>query len=354
MDITKEKLYDLLLDGLSSGLFVVDDKMKIVQFNAAAEELTGWHRNEVIGKRCSEVLQSSLCEIKCPLIRSTQQKKAFRGQEASIATKWGEKIPIFFSSSALLNEDGQMVAGLIIFRDATEIKKLEAQKKNFFSVFAHDLKAPVSISGGFLERLLQGKAGDLTEKQRQYLGAIEKEILRLENYIHYFLDISRIEAGQIQLSFTLCNLEDILHELVAGFKVRASGKNIAVLLNVPEKLPIVSVDKIQIERVISNLLDNAIKYSLNNSKISLRVWNDDNYIFIEIRDKGLGISEENLPHVFDYFYRIETDSDRKAGVGLGLAAVKAIIEAHGGKVWVKSEKGTGSSFFVKIPQKRLG
>jgi PAS domain S-box-containing protein len=335
------------------GLFVVDDKMKIVEFNAAAEKLTGWLRDEVIGKQCSEVLQSSLCEAKCPLIRSAQQKKALRGQEAFIMTKWGEKIPIFFSSSALLNEDGQMVAGIEIFRDAAEIKKLEAQKRNFISVFAHDLKAPVSISGGFLERLLQGKAGDLTEKQRNYITAIEKEILRLENYIHYFLDISRIEAGQIQLSFTLCNLEDILHELVAGFQVRASEKNIVVILDVPEKLPMVSVDKIQIERVISNLLDNAIKYSSSNGKILLRVWSDRNYIFIETRDQGLGISEENLPHVFDYFYRVETGSDRRYGVGLGLAAVKAIIEAHGGKVWVKSEKGIGSSFFVKIPQKRF-
>jgi len=352
MDIAKEKLYDLLLDGLPVGLFVVDDKMKIVEFNAAAARLTGWLRDEVIGKRCSEVLQSSLCETKCPLIRSARQKKPLRGQEASITTKWGEKIPIFFSSSALLNENGQMAAGIEIFRDAAEIKKLEAQKRNFISIFAHDLKAPVSISGGFLERLLQGKAGDLTEKQRHYIAAIEKEILRLESYIHYFLDVSRIEAGQIQLSFTLCNLEDILHELVAGFKVKASEKNIAIRLDVPEKLPVVPVDKIQIERVISNLLDNAIKYSPEKSKITLRAWNDENNIFIESKDQGLGISEENLPNVFDYFYRIETGSDRRAGVGLGLAAVKAIIEAHGGKVWVKSEEGTGSSFFVKIPQKR--
>lgn len=352
MDVAKEKLYDLLLDGLPVGLYVVDDKMKIIEFNAAAERLTGWLRDEVIGKQCSEVLQSSLCEAKCPLIKSAQQKKPFRGEEASIVTKWGEEIPIFFSSSALLNEDGQMVAGIEIFRDAAEIKKLEAQKRNLISVFAHDLKAPVSISGGFLERLLQGKAGDLTEKQRQYLGAIEKEILRLESYIHYFLDISRIEAGQIQLSFTLCNLVNILHELVVGFKVRASEKNIVIILDVPEKLPIVSIDKIQIERVISNLLDNAIKYSPDKSKISLRVWNDENYIFIEIRDQGIGISAENLPHVFDYFYRIETDSDRRDGVGLGLATVKAIIKAHGGKVRVTSERGTGSIFLVKIPQKR--
>ncbi len=350
-DKTKGKLYDLLVASLPVGLFVVDEKLEIIEFNAEAERLTDWNKDEVIGKQCSEVLQSSLCASKCPLKESAQQQKSILGEKASLLTKWGEEIPIIFSCSVLLGEDGKPAGGIETFRDATVLKKLEVQRKNFISVFAHDLKAPVSIAGGFLRRLLQGKAGPLTEKQQYYLQMIEKETLRLESYVHNFLDVSRVEAGQIQLSLAPWNIEKVLDELVAGFRVKASEKDLAIYLDFPEKLPIVSVDEIQMERVISNLLDNAIKYSSPNSEIVLRAWGEGDFVFIEVRDQGVGISKHDLPYVFEYFYRIR-EIGQTSGTGLGLAAVRAIVEAHGGSVWVKSEKDKGSSFYIKIPKSR--
>lgn len=156
-NMTKEQFYDVLLSNLPVGLFVVDSEFKIIEFNREAERLTGWRKDEVLGRQCSEVLQSSLCGTQCPILQSVHNRRSQEQQEASILTKWHERIPIFFSCSASVTDTDELVTGFKIFRDATERKKLEAQKKNVVSIFAHDLKAPVSIAGGFLQRLLQGK-----------------------------------------------------------------------------------------------------------------------------------------------------------------------------------------------------
>ncbi len=190
----KEKLYDLIVNGLPVALFIVDASYRIVEFNQAAEEITGWAKGDVIGRSCSDVLNSNLCQENCPLRESLEAGKTCIGKEALIATKDQQQLPIFFSSSALTDEQGNLAHGIEVFRDASAIKQLEAQKKNITSLFTHDLKAPVAIAGGFVERLLKEKAGPLTEKQKQYLETIKREISRLERYILSFLEISKIEA----------------------------------------------------------------------------------------------------------------------------------------------------------------
>ena len=170
----KDKLYDLIVNGLPVALFIVDASYRIVEFNQAAEEITGWAKEEVIGRYCADVLNSSLCKESCPLRESLGAGKTCIGKEALIATKGREKLPIFFSSSALTDENGNLAHGIEVFRDASAVKKLEAQKKNITSLFTHDLKAPVAIAGGFVERLLKEKAGPLTEKQQKYLETVKR------------------------------------------------------------------------------------------------------------------------------------------------------------------------------------
>ncbi|MBU0943214.1 MAG: PAS domain-containing sensor histidine kinase [Proteobacteria bacterium] len=349
-DITKEQLYDVLLTNLPAGLFMVDAEFKIIEFNREAERLTGWQRAEVLGKQCSEILQSSLCETRCPIRQSVQEKRSLEQQETTLITKWNEKVPIFFSSAASVAEDGKMLTGVKIFRDATERKKLESQKKNVISIFAHDLKAPVSISGGFLNRLLQGKAGELTEKQKAYLLLIKKEIDRLEKYILHFLDVSRLESGQLQLSYETCNPDEILQELVSGFQIKAHLKKISIQYTADTQITSIVADKLQLERAVSNLLDNAIKYSPANSEVEINLKIIGDFILITVNDQGQGIAEDKLPYIFDYFFCLHEADKQTDGVGLGLAAVKGIVEAHGGTIWAESIQGKGSIFYIKIPR----
>ena len=257
-------------------------------------------------------------------------------------------MPIIFSSSAHTDENGNLAHGIEVFRDASAVKKLEAQKKNITSLFTHDLKAPVAIAGGFVERLLKEKAGPLTEKQQKYLETVKREINRLENYILSFLEISKIEAGQIKLHLDPLELDVLLQDIIEGFYLQAAKKDIRLLLDLPDELPTLHGDSLQITRVFSNLLDNAIKYSETGKPIQVKVTVDSNRIIIEVRDQGRGIEADKLDYIFDSFYRVPGDAEKAGGTGLGLAAVKAIVEAHGGTTRVRSELGRGSSFFVSF------
>ncbi len=348
---SREKICDLVIKELPMALFIVDGQLRIIEFNAAAEEITGWPRKDALGRRCAEVLASSLCQERCPLRESVENGRTCRERDAFIRTRSGQKKAIILSSVALVNDDGALEYGIELFRDATAIKKLEAQKKNLVSLFTHDLKVPVAIAGGFLERLLQGKAGPLTEKQVRYLESIRREIQRLEGYILSFLEIARIESGRLELHIEPRDLGRLLREIVDGFKVQAGRKRIRLTLELPESLPEVAIDTLQMGRVISNLIDNAIKYSYEGTTVQVIVREEDSGLVVEIRDQGPGIAPEEQEHIFDSFYRIpENGAGHVAGTGLGLAAVKAIVEAHGGRVRLVSEPGRGSSFMVMLPK----
>jgi len=347
---SKESLYDSVIEGHPYALFIVDKDLKIREFNPASEKLTGWQKGEVIGKSCSEILKSDICEKNSPFIEPSQEERTCVGQDTAIKTKSGQEVAVLFSATSFWN-DGQFTGGLGILIDATEIKKAEIQRQNIISMFTHDLKAPVAIAGAYLFRIIDGKAGELTDRQMQYLMAVKKEILRLDGYIHGFLDAMRFQMGQIPLYSMPCSIEKILHEIMEGFQVKASEKNISITLDLPKVLPpSVPIDKQQFERAVSNLLDNAIKYSPEESEVVIRATGKEDFILFEIRDQGHGISREDLPHIFDFFYRCKDRASQVEGAGLGLAIVKGIIESHGGKIWAKSVLGKGTSFFFTIPK----
>jgi len=348
--IDRQQLCELVIEGLPMALFVMDREYRIVEFNPAAEQITGLQRSEVLGRLCAEVFSSSLCEHNCPVRESEKICAPCVGRKALIRVRNGEEVPVLFSSRAILDDEGRLVYGIEVFRDATDVRELEIHKRNLISLFTHDLKAPVAISGGFVDRLLQGKAGPLNDKQRSYLQTVRKEIRRLEQYIFSFLDIARIESGQIELSIRPCDFAELVREIVTGFEVRAAEKKIELQLELPPLVDRISADRLQISRVITNLLDNAIKYSDEHSRVQLRVQDNEDRLILEIRDQGPGIGVQDQVHIFDHFYRIEDKRQDVHGTGLGLAAVKAIVEAHSGRVWMHSTPGTGSSFFISLPK----
>jgi signal transduction histidine kinase len=207
----------------------------------------------------------------------------------------------------------------------------------------------VAITGGFVDRLLQGRAGELNQKQTEYLKTIKKEITRLEQYIFSFLDIARIESGQLQLQIASCDLEHLVREIVQAHEVQAGEKGIELQLDLADLSGPVGLDRLQMTRVISNLLDNAIKYSPAKSRVRISLTQKGGEVILAVHDQGPGIALPDQAHIFDHFYRVDNQRRSVKGTGLGLAAVKAIVEAHGGRVWLKSSPGKGSSFFVALP-----
>jgi PAS domain S-box-containing protein len=201
-ELSKEKLYDSIIEGHPYAFFIVDKDLKIREFNPAAEKLTGWQKGEVIGKSYSEILKSDICEEDSPFIEPSQGKRTCIGQDTAIKTKSGQEVAVLFSATSFWN-DGQFTGGLGIFIEATEIKKAEIRRQNIISIFTHDLKAPLAIAGAYLFRVIDGKAGELTDRQMQYLTAAKKEILRLDSYIHGFLDALRFHKTNSTLFHAL-------------------------------------------------------------------------------------------------------------------------------------------------------
>jgi len=349
--VTKNRLFDILFQGLPVGCFMVDSDLKIIEFNHAAEELTGWKKDEAIGKPCSEILNSNLCKQFCPLLESARLKKSFIARDAVISNRFGEEIHIIFSSATVLDKHDKMDAGVEIFRDSTGDLRLQTLRNHLISVFAHDIKTPVAVTGGFVLRLLQEKAGPLTEKQREYLNIIQKENEKIEELIRKLLKLLRMESGQTRPFPTPTSLDRLIHEVVTEFASKAGAKNIRIEVEISEDLSVISLDKTQMDRVIGNIIDNAVKYSPPDTKILIKARKDGDWAIIEIADQGMGISEQDLPHIFEYFYRARNSAEIAEGTGLGLASAKSIVEAHGGRIWVKSREGHGSTFFIRLPLK---
>ncbi len=349
-------IFKLVINSLPVGLFVFDKLGHIIEVNPAAETLCGYSRDELLGKCCGEMGDGLFDMIAPGEDEDTYNRSEDTGaevREAILIKKDGERIPVLYFDAALKDEDDHICGLVKMFRDIAAEKKMRKKHKILISMFAHDLKAPVAIAGGFLSRLLMGKAGELNEKQKNYLTVINNELKKLDNHIHSFLDVLRMEAGEIKLSLEKCSMEKIIYDVVNEFQERAASKDIRLSVNVPEQNILVMVDREQIQRVFVNLVDNAIKYSQPHTEVRILIEDHDRYVVCKVMDRGPGIPEEDLPHIFDPFFRAasqERTEDTSDGTGIGLAVVKSIVEAHNGRVWVNSTVGKGTTFFFSIPK----
>jgi len=349
MKIEECKIYEIVKNNLPVGFTLVDDEGIIVDFNSQSEVITGYLKSEVLGQSHLEILHGTTDREACPLFRfALDKKQQTAAVETNIKQKSGEIITIIASIAPIFDEDQIFVGGIELFRDITEIKKLERERKNILPMFAHDMKNPVITVSGFLSRLLSGKAGPLTEPQLNYLHLMKDELTKVEDLISDFLEFSRFEATQYRPLKSAFNIEEVINHQIERIKPEADKKDIRISFEYPENfIPVISVDGKMIERVIANLFDNAIKYSPRNSAITAKLGDWNLEVMVQVIDAGIGISEEHLPYIFDAFYRVSRDSE---GSGLGLSIAKAIIEAHGGKIWVKSALGKGSTISFTLPK----
>jgi len=343
-----EEIYNIVLNNIPVGFSAVDKEGIIVDFNHAAEKITGYSKEEVMGKSHIEILHGTSDRDACPLFKyALLQHREAIAAEVAIKRKGGALITLAVTTAPLLDSDGSLSGGVELFRDITEIKRMEREKKNILSMFAHDMKNPVTTVGGFLSRLFSGKAGPLTEKQKDYLVTMQDELDKLSALLTNFLEFARFEAKEYKPVYGPFHIESDVHKNIEVARVEADEKKIKIRFELPEDLlPVFKADATMINRVIRNLLDNAIKYTKHRGTITVRLSKQENFILVEISDTGIGILEEHIPYIFDAFYRVGRES---TGSGLGLAISKAIIEAHGGRIWAESVYGQGSTFSFTLP-----
>ncbi len=232
-----------------------------------------------------------------------------------------------------------------------ERKEIDSAKTEFLSITSHELRSPMTPMKAQLQMLEEGYFGKLNAKQKESLGIVIRNADRLDNIIVDFLEISRIEAARLKFNFKDTDIVQAVQDTVKFMEAFAKEKNIDLITNI-DKLPIIEVDSDRVSQVLRNLINNAIKFSKDKSKIEINADLTNQYILFSIRDYGCGLSSDNQIRVFEPFYQVENANRRRhGGTGLGLAICRGIVESQNGKIWVESKPGKGCKFYFTIPLK---
>ena len=230
-----------------------------------------------------------------------------------------------------------------------ERKEIDTAKTEFLSITSHELRSPMTPMKAQLQMLQEGYFGDLNEKQKDSLGIIIRNADRLDNIIVDFLEISRIEAARLKFNFEETEIEKTVLEIVKFMEGFAKEKNIQLVTNI-DKIPIIQADSDRVIQVLRNLINNAIKFSDENSKIEIGAELKKDFILFSVKDYGCGLTPDNQIRVFEPFYQVEGANRRKhGGTGLGLTICRGIVESQNGKIWVESIPGKGCKFYFTLP-----
>ena len=336
-----------ILDSIPVAMVTMDADLKITSFNSRAEELTGYTAQQALGKPCHEILHSSRCENNCPLQTVQEHKEPSTGLEAEFVNRYHEHIPVRIGTAAIENHKGDFIGYLEVIEDMSREKALEREKNNFLFMVAHDMKSPLIAIQGLVDRLQEHHLEMDPQKLGQYFKTITDAAQQIESQVKEFLDFSRQASDQVKLSIEEANLEPLIDNLIYRHRPRALEKSVTLRSEFDKNIGTVKVDKKQLQRVVENLLDNAIKFIHSRGEVVVSTRATGREVIIQVKDNGPGIAGAELPYVFDAFHQSKV-SDK--GHGLGLAAVKAIVQKHGGRVSVQSSPGKGSVFTVRLPR----
>ncbi len=348
-----------IIEHTADGIMILDPDRRVQVINQAMAALIGMAPYEAVGKACHQILPlqnvegTNLCQEDAPLEPGSDQ--SFRC-EGDLERPGGGHISLAVTFTPIFDENKQLVYIIVNVMDITRFREEEETKSTFVSIISHELKTPVAIIKGYAQTLARPDAEWDPETARQGLQIIEEEADRLESLIDTLLDVSRIQAGGLHLDIADVDLRRLLERLVRDYATQTDKHRIE--LDLPEDLPIISGDEERLRQVFTNLLNNALKYSPEGGVIRIGAWVEEKpqdgktqrRVVIYVADQGVGIPESELPNIFDRFYRVDSSLRRStAGAGLGLFLVRAIVEAHGGQIWVRSELGKGTTVFVALP-----
>jgi signal transduction histidine kinase len=244
--------------------------------------------------------------------------------------------------------DGRQIGRVCIMRDVTHFKELDMLKSEFVSTVSHDLRSPLTLMRGYATMLEM--VGELNEQQKGYVKKMISGVENMTRLVNNLLDLGRIDLG-VGLQVEKVNVLDIIENVTSALQLQASQKNITLSVEFSKDMPYaVEADQALLRQAVYNLVENAIKYTPENQRVTIRTETQpDNLIFV-VEDSGIGIAADDLPRLFEKFYRgKQREARAQHGSGLGLAIVQSIATNHGGRVWVNSEIGKGSTFHLQIP-----
>ncbi|GAC1648548.1 MAG: ATP-binding protein [Herpetosiphon sp.] len=354
--VRERERVEAIIEGSADGVMILDNRWRITTFNRAMEHITGWPREEAIGRPCSEVVGllmpsgERLCLVACPLQAHDRQSQPIA--EGWMATRDGRKRFLQTRYSPTWNQDGSFGGAIANVRDITTQRYESEQQLTFVSVLSHELKTPVAIIKGYASTLGRPDAQWDRATLNDGLLVIEEEADRLNQLITNLLDVSRLQSHGLRLVLAPFALPPLVERIIQGISATA-GQNFEFELRFDPAMPSILGDEERIRMVITNLLTNAVKYSPQGGTVRVGGWKEDDHALVYVADQGIGIAPEDQERIFERFYRVEDTLSRTTqGVGLGLFLAKAIVEAHGGTIAVESQLRRGSRFVLRLPIER--
>ena len=245
----------------------------------------------------------------------------------------------------------EIMGSVTVLQDISHLKELDKMKSEFIAMVAHELRAPIATVEQQLAVILGGMAGELNEQQHHLIGRARERTQGVLTLIKDLLDLSKIEAGTMVQYKEPVSLADVISRVVEAMTVEARQKNIRIEFPPPAAVPVLQADRDSIEGVFANLLSNAVKYTPDGGKVTIGLEESGGYLKVTVTDTGIGIKSEDIPRIFDKFYRVKSTQTRQiVGTGLGLAIVKSIVDAHLGTISVESKEGKGTTVTVLLPK----
>lgn len=331
-----------ILASMQEGVIALDQVGRVVLINAAAVGILSYTQEQLKGKYIIDVLSY-------PELKQLVQNALEEGQSGTLEITLGERI-VRVQVNPFLGEQAQMRprGAVIVGYDITELRRLEQVRTDFVGNVSHELRTPLTSIKGFVETLLDGAADEPVLRER-FLTIIQKETLRLQRLIDDLLTLSRIENRRNDLVESSSLVQSAYKKIEPVIASYAKAKELELSVNLSSDLPAVAMGPDLLSQVLLNLLENAVKYT-TAGKVELSGFQIGSFIYLEFKDTGCGIPEEDLPRIFERFYRVDKARSREqGGTGLGLSIVKHIIEGSNGRIWVTSLLGSGTVFTCELP-----
>lgn len=344
--MVEKKRIDTLINNMHDPVIGLDENYKILFANDEALKITGLESKYLIGRPAHEaalvndLIRNLIKDLTLPAICSgkTEPLKIYANERESYYEK--DIIPISIVPTG--ETEKKKIGSVIILRDITAYKELDSAKTNFIATVSHEFKTPISSMKMSLQLLENPKTGRLNAEQKNLVESIQDDTNRLLRTTGELLNITQVETGNTSLTVSSCDVASLVSEAVKSNKTQAAGKDMKFDISIPEGFPDILADEEKTQWILSNLISNAIRYSYENSKVTIYATLQDGMIKVSVKDSGQGIPENYINKIFDKYFRVP--GTQKEGTGLGLAISKEFMEAQGGQILVSSAPGEGSCF----------
>jgi len=349
-----EEKYRMIFENSAAAITLVDEQEQLISWNTYMEGLLDFSGEDLYLRP----IQSLYPEGEWQRIRTfdVRQKGMQHHLETKMIKKDGSVIDVDISLSVLKDSEGNTTGSIGIIRDITERKQAEEKlketmelKAQFISTVSHELRTPLAALKEGIGIVLDGIVGEINEKQKKFLIIAKRNVDRLGALINDVLDFQKLDAGRMNLDIQDNDIEKIVSEVHETMTLFANKNKVDLVSELSENLPNAKFDRAKITQVLINLISNAVKFTPENGKASINVQHQNEELVICVHDTGLGIPKEELPKIFERFYRVKRPDKQIQGTGLGLAIVHKIVIMHGGRIEVESEVNQGTTFTVYLP-----